>query len=64
MLARYIVIRWSSANTLVTEEPDDIKGHVRICGGRRPRGRLLPRIGMRTSGDELGCDCFAVCKLV
>jgi hypothetical protein len=36
-------MRQSCVDTLVTEEPDDRIGHVRICGGAgRVTGRLYP----------------------
>jgi len=31
-----------------------VKAHVRICRGRRPRGRLLPRSGQTSVPSNLG----------
>ncbi len=37
------VMRQSGAETLTTEEPDELIAHVRICGGAgRETGRLYP----------------------
>ena len=32
----------SGVDTLITEEPDDQIGHVRICGGMASNGCLYP----------------------
>jgi hypothetical protein len=36
------VMRQRGAETLVTEEPDELIAHVRVCGGRAGNHRLYP----------------------
>jgi hypothetical protein len=36
------VMRQSSVDTLITEEPDDRIGHVRLCGGDGQQWLSLP----------------------
>ena len=45
-------MRQSGAETLVTEEPDVLIGHVRICGGPGGQPLGLPGSGPRNKGGR------------
>ena len=44
-----IVMRQSRVDTLVTEEPDDRIGHVRLCGGMESNDCLYPETALCTT---------------
>jgi hypothetical protein len=47
-------MRQSCANALVTEEPDDRIGHVRICGGDGPVMAVSTRTPLADSDAAVG----------
>jgi hypothetical protein len=53
-------MRQRGVETLITEEPDDLIGHVRICGGAgwatagSTRNRIAARLRFRTNPKGFG----------